>query len=45
MALREINGRRCVFDVEVRNEDGVTIGEGMHERAIISIDRFARANG
>ena len=44
VALRELNGRRCIFDVEVFNEDGVKIGEGVHERAIISIDRFARAN-
>jgi fluoroacetyl-CoA thioesterase len=44
VALREVNGRRCIFDVEVHNEDGVKIGEGMHERAIISIDRFAKAN-
>ena len=44
VALREINGRRCVFDVEVHSEDGVKIGEGMHERAIINIDRFAAAN-
>jgi predicted thioesterase len=41
--LREVNGRRCVFDVEVQNEDGVKIGEGMHERAVISIDRFAKS--
>jgi predicted thioesterase len=41
VALRELNGRRCIFDVEVHNEDGVKIGEGMHERAVISIDRFA----
>ena len=39
--LRELNGRRCIFDVEVHNEDGVKIGEGVHERAVISIDRFA----
>jgi predicted thioesterase len=45
VALREINGRRCMFDVEVHNEDGVKIGEGVHERAIISIDRFAKASG
>jgi predicted thioesterase len=44
VALREVNGRRCVFDVEVHNEDGVKIGEGQHERAIISIERFAKAN-
>jgi predicted thioesterase len=36
-----VNGRRCVFDVEVHNEDGIKIGEGVHERAVISIDRFA----
>ena len=41
--LRAINGRRFVFDVEVVNEDGVTIGEGMHERALINISRFAAA--
>lgn len=39
--LREVNGRRCIFEVEVHNEDGVKIGEGIHERAVISIDRFA----
>lgn len=43
VALREVNGRRYVFDVEVHNEDGVKIGEGMHERAVINIDRFAAA--
>jgi predicted thioesterase len=40
--LREINGRRYVFDVEVHNEDGVKIGEGMHERAVIDVSRFTR---
>src|SRR3970282_1908553 len=37
--LREVNGRRCVFDVEVHNEDGVKIGEGIHERAVIDVSR------
>ena len=41
--LREVNGRRYVFDVEVSNEDGVKIGEGMHERALVDINRFAGA--
>ena len=41
--LREINGRRFLFDVEVLNEDGVKIGEGQHERALIDIKRFAGA--
>lgn len=39
--LREVNGRRLTFDVEVHSEDGVKIGEGTHERAIIDINRFA----
>jgi predicted thioesterase len=43
VSLREVNGRRYVFDVEVQNEDGVKIGEGMHERALIDISRFAGA--
>lgn len=41
--LREINGRRFLFDIEVYNEDGVKIGEGQHERALIDIKRFAGA--
>ena len=32
-----------IFDVEVTSEDGVKIGEGMHERALINISRFAAA--
>ena len=43
VSLREINGRRLVFDCDVTNEDGVKIGEAMHERAIIDIKRFAGA--
>lgn len=39
--LREVNGRRLIFDVEVHNEDGVKIGEGIHERAVIDVSRFA----
>lgn len=41
--LREVNGRRYLFDVAVENEDGVKIGEGQHERALINIERFAQA--
>jgi fluoroacetyl-CoA thioesterase len=43
VTLREVNGRRYVFDLQVTNEDGVTIGEGVHERALINISRFAAA--
>jgi predicted thioesterase len=41
VTLREIDGRRLKFDVECWNEDGVKIGEGLHERALIDIARFA----
>lgn len=43
VTLREINGRRLLFDTEVVNEDGVKIGEGVHERALIDVKRFAGA--
>jgi len=43
VTLREVNGRRFIFDIEVTNEDGVKIGEGAHERALINISRFAAA--
>ena len=45
VTLREINGRRDVFDVECWNEDGVKIGEGLHERAVIDISRFSGGAG
>jgi len=41
VTLQKIEGRRYTFDVEVTNEDGVKIGEGIHERALIDISRFA----
>ena len=40
VVLHELNGRRYTFGVEVFNEDGVKIGEGTHERALINIARF-----
>jgi predicted thioesterase len=40
VTLREVNGRRYLFDFTCWNEDGVQIGEGEHERAIIDIRRF-----
>ena len=43
VTLRELNGRRMKFDCEVHSEDGVKIGEGMHERALIDIARFTAA--
>jgi len=41
VALQKVEGRRYTFDAEVWNEDGAKIGEGIHERALIDIARFA----
>ena len=41
VTVRAVEGRRYTFDVECTNEDGVKIGEGIHERAVIDIARFA----
>ncbi|MEE8885074.1 MAG: thioesterase family protein [Eubacteriales bacterium] len=38
--LKEIDGRRLVFDVTVKDEKGV-IGEGTHERFIIKNKKFS----
>ncbi len=38
--LQAINGRRCVFAVEAFNEKG-KIGDGTHERTIITVRKFA----
>ncbi len=37
--LLEVDGRRLLFRVEARDEKEL-IGEGQHERAIITLDRF-----
>jgi len=39
--LKKVEGRKYTFDVECTNEDGVKIGEGIHERAVIDIARFS----
>ena len=41
VALSKVDGRRYTFDIECWNEDGVKIGDGIHERAAIDISRFA----
>jgi len=41
VTLKEIKGRRLFLDVEAYNEDGTKIGEGVHERVVISVSRFA----
>ncbi len=39
--LKKVDGRKYTFEVECTSEDGVKIGEGIHERAVIDISRFA----
>jgi predicted thioesterase len=39
--VREQDGRKVVFDVEAFNQTGAKIGEGMHERRVIDMTRFA----
>lgn len=41
--VREQDGRKVVFDVEAYNQTGAKIGEGMHERRVIDMSRFAGA--
>jgi fluoroacetyl-CoA thioesterase len=39
--VKEAEGRKVVFEVEVYNETGAKIGEGIHERRVIDMSRFA----
>jgi predicted thioesterase len=39
--VKEQDGRKVVFEVEAYNEGGTKIGEGMHERRVIDLTRFA----
>ncbi len=43
--VREVDGRKVVFEVEAYNESGVKIGEGIHERRVIDMSRFAGRTG
>lgn len=43
--VKEVDGRKCVFEVEAYNENGTKIGEGIHERRVIDISRFAGRSG
>jgi len=39
--VKEQDGRKVVFAVEAFNETGAQIGEGIHERRVIDMTRFA----
>lgn len=43
--IREVDGRKVVFDVEAYNQAGTKIGEGLHERRVIDMSRFAGQGG
>lgn len=43
--LREVDGRKAIFDVEAYNEGGTKIGDGMHERRIIDASKFSQGTG
>ena len=39
--IKEVEGRKVLFEVEAYNESGTKIGEGIHERRVIDMSRFA----
>ena len=39
--VKEQDGCKVIFEVEAYNETGAKIGEGMHERRVIDMSRFA----
>ena len=43
--IKEVEGRKVLFEVEAYNESGAKIGEGIHERRIIDMSRFAGGAG
>jgi len=40
--VKEVDGRKVVFEVEAYNASGAKIGEGIHERRVIDMARFAQ---
>ena len=38
--VKEVDGRKVVFEVEAQNQSGAKIGEGIHERRVIDMSRF-----
>lgn len=38
--VKEVDGRKVVFEVEAYNQTGAKIGEGIHERRVIDMSRF-----
>ena len=40
--VKEVDGRKVVFEVEAYNQTGTKIGEGIHERRGIDMARFGK---
>ena len=40
--VKEVDGRKVVFEVEAYNQTGAKIGEGIHERRVIDMARFGK---
>jgi len=40
--VKEVDGRKVVFEVEAYNQAGTKIGEGVHERRVIDMARFGK---
>jgi len=40
--VKEVDGRKVVFEVEAYNQTGTKIGEGIHERRVIDMARFGK---
>ena len=43
--VKEVDGRKVVFEVEASNQAGVKIGEGIHERRVVDMSRFGGQGG
>ena len=43
--IKELDGRKVLFDVEAYNETGAKIGEGVHEPRVIDMSRFGGRTG
>ena len=39
--VKEVDGRKVLFEVEAFNQSGTKIGEGLHERRVIDMSRFS----
>ena len=40
--VKEVDGRKVVFEIEAYNQTGAKIGEGIHERRVIDMARFGK---